>query len=856
MHGTVHGRWRVIAAVGLACLMADAPVYALDKKHYQIDFGLPDSANGAARIEVRIEALMPFVACGKEPEFFGYLSLQLADETYQPGEGLAESVVAKAEWLRRVRARAAGHAATVPATCVAKYSFYFEPNKQREARTRGIRLLTDGGNPYARFGSECDHATTTVSIDGNFVTAQSAVPEACVRKQVNMAIDEWRNNEQLGTDKLPCQFGLGGTTKGDYDVVVRDLMRVFFIDRDAGGAILNVSARDRLRDQLLSVSGAPLATESYSLFECGNTEKSQGTPEDIAAEQGDHPMHEDVFNDLWPGLEWLLWRILLVLLSAFVIGPLAMALVTFGGKAILLSAVLAGAAAGAVTIVNFGRIPETENHLLMIESSRYLKNQILIEYYNDHGMATDAAAFEEHQAKLRSWLLERMQGVMEQEFEEYNSRPYQRYSLVALMNVYDYAKDPAMSLREAAQMVLDRQLAKFAVSSSEGRRFAPFRRQMDRVTNKFDKLEDAANPPYDKHGVHVADLTDSDFPASLAQVYFGHTEHLVEHRVHIESTGSLIHSAASSYRPPAMLIDLAVNSGGGLEPDGSDGIWQHTFRHAGYERYVRGRHFLMTAGGVQTGFANQFEVVGIPFPYAGMDEDRGAAFPTTLMIDGAQQQSDGTTAPRDQLQSMLRVQGERINHGAFYTYDKNLCLWKGFACGKDIHMPASMWACAVSGPQRNGAKWWFFDSGACTGYSVTHRVFVVVVASIAAPTQFAPGAGVALGDGFFEVADAADVGNDFEGFQAKLLAENQNIGYARGVYHSARNEAIGWDFAFDGIRTVDGVAMPAPSDWQEGVDGNVMSEPKPGRVEIVNRRMNKRLVLDFFLPSAPKRWEL
>jgi hypothetical protein len=850
-------RWAAIAALTLACLMAGTTADALDKKPYQIDFGQPSSANGAMRIEERITALMPFVACGMEPHFLGNLSLQLGDEEFQPGEGLGNEVVAKAEWLRRARARAIPGVAATPANCVVEYSFEYNPDKPSEARTRGVEILTDGSNPYTRFGTECDQAKTTLTVTGKFVEAKSEIPEACIRRQVNVAIAEWRDNRQLGSEKVPCQFGLGGETEADFDVVVRDLTRVFFIDRQAGGAILDQTTRDRLRDQLLFISGPPLQSESYSLFECGNTEKSQGTPEEIAAEQGDNPLHEEVFNDLWPGIEWLLWRILLILLAALIIGAIATALVALAGPAGgLLAGVVIGAATLAGTIVVFGRIPETENHMLMIESSRYLKNQILIEYYNANGMAGDAAAFEKHNAALKGWLLERMQDVMEEEFDEYNSRPYQRYSLIALMNLHDYAQDPVMSLREASQMVLDRQLAKFAVGSSEGRRYAPFRRQMDRLTKTFDKPEDAMSPLPENHGGHVADLTDSDFPGALAQLYFGHTEQLVDSKVHVGSAGSLIFPASSAYRPPAMLIDLGVSPGGGLQPNGTDEIWQHTFRHAGYERYVRGRHFLVTAGGMETGFANQLELIGVPVPGLGKAEDRGAAFPTTLMIDGARQEPDGTQTPRDQLQALLRILGTRIDHGDFYTFDENLCVWKGFACGRDIRMPQSMWNCVTSGPQRNGAKWWFLDSGNCPGYSTAHRVFVVIVASIEAPAPTAAGAGVALGDGFFEAVDAEDAGNDFAAFQTNRLAQNPNISYARGVYSSARNETIGWDFAFTGIETINGAQVPEPDDWKKGVDGTVMTEPLTGRVEIVNPRMNKRLVLDMYSIVGLNREEL
>jgi hypothetical protein len=845
--------WLVTLALA-GFLAVAAPVLAMDKERYQVRVAPSLPGEAPWDTEQRIQSLLRTATCGAEPSFLGHLSLQLADEHYQPGEGMGLSVVAKAEWLRRASARMEGHAAAGDAICHVQYTFWLNPNEPGDAAHAGVGLLDAGTNPYARFGPDCASATTTVTVDNNFARAESRIPEACIRRQVNVAIAEWRNNRQPGSEHVPCEFGLGGSTEADFDVVIRDLTRVFFIDRAAGGSLLDSSTRDRLRDQLMSLSGPPMQDESYSLFECGNTEKSQGTPEEIAAEQGSQPMQEDLVDDLWPGIEWLLWRILLVLLAAMVIGALATALVALGGKAALLTGVLIGAGTAAVAVVSYGRIPETENHMLMIESSRYLKNQVLIEYYHEHGMAADAAEFEGHQAKLRAWLLERMQDVMEEEFEEYNSRPYQRYSLSALMNLHDYAEDPAMSLRVASQMVLDRQLAKYVVSSSQGRRYAPFRRQLDRLQKTHDKLEDDANPDFDHHGGHVSDLTDSDFPASMAQLYFGSQEQLVDGKVNVDSLGNLVHPAVTTYRPPGMLLDLATSPGGGLGADGTDGIWQHTFRHDGFERYARGRHFLLSAGGMDTGFANQLEILGVPFPTAGRAEDRGAAFPTTLVIDGAKQTPQGRV-PRDQLQALLRIHGEKVERGDFYTYDQNLCVWKGFACGRDIRMPSSMWQCAVSGPQVNGAKWWFVDTGACPGYAPEHRVFIVIVASAAAPVEASPGLGVALGDGFFEAIDATDAGGDFQAFQSASLARNPNIGYARGSYASARNESIGWDFAFTGIRTINGVQVVEPEDWKRGVEGNVMSQPAVGRVDIENQRLGRRLVLDFFSPISPIRQE-
>src|SRR5262249_35446520 len=156
--------------------------------------------------------------------------------------------------------------------------------------------------------------------------------------------------------------------------------RVLFIDeraRAAAGAntrsvkLLDDDVRDRLRDELISVSGPPLSSESYSLLECGNQERSTGTPEDIAAEQGQDSWLEGALDDFWDGLKWFFKRLILVLAIAVAAGAVAGALAVLGIPAALV-AIGAGAAAIVVSLL---RIPETENHLFMIETSRYLKNQ-------------------------------------------------------------------------------------------------------------------------------------------------------------------------------------------------------------------------------------------------------------------------------------------------------------------------------------------------------------------------------------------------------------------------------------------------------------------------------------------------
>src|SRR5262249_51302190 len=132
------------------------------------------------------------------------------------------------------------------------------------------------------------------------------------------------------------------------------------------------------------------------------------------------------------------------------------------------AAAAAAAVAALGTLGIFGlmflRIPETENHRLMIETSRFLKNQIVISELKDKNY--DLGSFESYQTEMKSWLMNKLQEFMKGDFIEYNAHPYQRYSINAILNLYDFSDDT--DIKTAAQMVLEYSAAKFAVGSNQG----------------------------------------------------------------------------------------------------------------------------------------------------------------------------------------------------------------------------------------------------------------------------------------------------------------------------------------------------------------------------------------------------
>lgn len=277
-------------------------------------------------------------------------------------------------------------------------------------------------------------------------------------------------------------------------------------------------------------------------------------------------------------------RCLMVLLNRYP-QQLGQALVTYI-MGDLLPDYLVGGHPPEIEIVEYSFLnidaPETENHLLMIESSRYLINQLQFTQTRD-------ARFDNHANGLMRWLLGFMQTISRHDFLEFNARPYQRLAVHSLLNLHEFAQDA--SIRAAAQILLDYTMMKFALSSNRGRRVGPFRRLQHRINHPAN----LRNYLYSDQGDQVAGFflaftgmldpsgKPTSFPASLA------------------FTGLL--SSLAPYRPPPAVYSLAMNQ------DNPPSL--HRFYHGirprlpaspedaegGLEIYQHSPSFLISAGG-------------------------------------------------------------------------------------------------------------------------------------------------------------------------------------------------------------------------------------------------------------------
>ncbi len=853
-----------------------------DYLHYQVFFPSSprDGNDAAATFDARASAMIRAVACGDEAQFGLLMG--------HAGEGITAIITGKIEWLAGSHdadpasppmsqcqfsrtflpyelcpytvASGCDQAAVVDA--FAKSAWYVDlQNGKFTALNDDLKVRF---SPFCRFDPQLMQRDGVVVGSGRIAPNDSsdqvridfAVGRDCMRGQVNKALESMEIEGQMGTDGAPCHgkgiFSGHGTT-GDWDMTVRNLTRIVYLDQRYGMTVLNPVVRAHIQEQLLTADAGP-ADETYPLWGCGNTQESTGTSQDRADERS---WVDDVGSWLKDNIpDWLKY-----LFIAFVFFAVAAAVAAaVGGAAGLLAGAAAGAlAAGAVGLLASSNIPETENHLLMINTSKYLKNQQIIV---DLGWDSDAAErYRQDQLALRAWLLSRMQRYVSRDFVEYNSRPYHRLSIVALLNIADFANDD--DLRTGAQMVLDYTTAKFNVGSSQGRRFVPFRRLRGTlVTDIFDA-------PFHTNGIFDL-VSGGDVQVAMGLLFAGQTQQLNGSFVSFGAAEAAIYFATSPYRPEPFVTDLAIRK--------ETAVYQRV-QYDAAEVYSSDRSFLISAGGIATGQA--YSGTGIEALDQLISEkvkgDRGLALPTTLFLTGAPQVGAIAT-DRTTLYDLIRIEGHRPDEADSPSFDHNLCVWQGFACGTNVMIPEAFAVqppvgtlpCMVQVPSGANARWNFIDTSLCTGYARSPRSFIAIY------RHDCPTGGTDCDDnfGFFEVVDVSrtpQANNAFDLFKTRVIAANPpgfvslfNTGLQLhrmgGSYHSERGHVIRFsadahqhDSRASGIVDVDGVAPNPFGAWgfasgepamMPGVTTPILSSGG-GYVDIANALTGNHLELDF-----------
>lgn len=119
---------------------------------------------------------------------------------------------------------------------------------------------------------------------------------------------------------------------------------------------------------------------------------------------------------------------------------------------------------------------DTENHILMTETTRYLKNQWL----KNHGSTE-----KKHDNKangLEKFWIHHLEEMLKTGMYEFNARPYEGYTLAALMTLHAFADSEEIVL--LTQKILDHLNYQYAITSFDFRRNAPFRRRLERANDR------------------------------------------------------------------------------------------------------------------------------------------------------------------------------------------------------------------------------------------------------------------------------------------------------------------------------------------------------------------------------------
>ena len=213
-----------------------------------------------------------------------------------------------------------------------------------------------------------------------------------------------------------------------------------------------------------------------------------------------------------------------------------------------------------------GLVRETENHILMTEGSRYLKNRWL-QTHGSTSLRHDNLA-NGLEGKLLAVLAEpAVNGLY-----EFNSQPYIAYTITALLNLEAFGSEP---VRAAARTALDTLNFAYALGSYRLRHYPPFRRN---------------------YGYAASPSLTFGYQTVFIHTWLSHLPRKFEPPVIPGHTGNhAIIAAALPYRPSDRVVQLLHDKGSGYFVQLGHGP------RSSPELYTAGPGFLLSAGGVHRG---------------------------------------------------------------------------------------------------------------------------------------------------------------------------------------------------------------------------------------------------------------
>ena len=751
-----------------------------------------------AQFATRAKAVIETNACGREDDYLRIRGEMQQGNFKSQGEDLGHILVAKMAYiLAHVKA---GN--RTPCTIqILRLRSNFE-EQQRLVQVFGANACS----------VETHENLVTHTNPSEPIPVQVRVSLECMSVQVNDAIKAMKKTTQMGSSGLPCISSLEFIIEdnGEWDVNVRELVRMLYLSGSGGqrqGGILAPSTIDYMYSHLLAARGK-LSDASYpTIFGCDEPAGDElGSPEDTADR---HSWLRELAEDLGDLFEWAL------------ITYLTYGLVP-GGGALIAAPFLLAAAGGDPSDIALShwevRIPESENHRLMIETSKFLTNADIIARLEAKNYDSDLVNdVREDQAGVRDWLMQRLQDIARNDFQEYNSRPYSRYSLNAILNLHDFASTHGdKDLATAALIVLDLAEAKFAATSNRGRRIVSFRRLSDVDGDENSYLHES--------------ISGADHGLVRAMLLSGQTQTLDTNRGNETGTlAEMVNAASSSYRLPPPVLATAVERR----------QFEQTMRHSGVERVEQSPAFTISAGGIRTGPTGI--VLGM-----GRDKDKGVAMPTVII----------PTIAGSYMRDLFRFEGLGTHH----QRSANTCVAPGFACGMQPKLSSVFQSCTKR--EVSSADSLFFVSSAICFPGVPGPHFYLAGRIVECPVAFCN-----TQWGLIDIVEAAPppAGQLPQTDPAYLLFQSQRRaalmavaldGNGRGVYINTLGRRIIFGLnevtpASAGIGeatvvSIDGIAAP---DWV--TSGGAIDADGTGRGTL--KGPGTPVVIDFSDRSKPKR---
>lgn len=241
-----------------------------------------------------------------------------------------------------------------------------------------------------------------------------------------------------------------------------------------------------------------------------------------------------------------------------------------------------------------GLLQETENHLLMTEGSRYLKNRWLAIHGNNDPKYDNISNGME--SKILDLLLEmKINGLY-----EFNSMPYIGYTITALLNLEAYASE---NIRNEARAVLDYMNFCYALGSYNYKYFPPMRRRYERAN--WLELTTGYHSTFMK--TWMSFLPNSKIKTKIKS-----------------GQAHAIMGACMPYRPADRVTELISKKENGYYVKIGHG------NKASPEIYSAGKNFLLSAGGVNRGRKSQI----VSRPITLLIEDKAENLSETFHLAG------------------------------------------------------------------------------------------------------------------------------------------------------------------------------------------------------------------------------